>query len=144
MGEAVYYLKARFVSPSERLKTEVTDFFTEGANAYDFWQMGQGNDHGKFWTAFKEEFPLIYKMLAAEGLADEENNNNLSGKLNFGDLSGIAENLTFHKEILYYSAEVWHYANWAPIANFLESEFGATAARWVSSEYVDHFDLLHV
>src|SRR3990167_8503589 len=86
MGEATYYLKARFKDNAP--EAELTAFFEEGSMAEDFWQKHRGMDRdgtrAQFWTAFKEQFPTVYDFLP-ETLRDGDCNNALASKLNFGN-----------------------------------------------------------
>lgn len=43
---------------------------------------------------------------------------------------------------IWYSAYVWHFADWDPMLDFIKRRYGAERYTWLSDEYVDYFDLL--
>ncbi len=140
MGEARYYLKAVFPTDitSEQLTT-IQDFFLEGQDAEDWWQthrfVKDQGQHNRFWYEFKQNFPLVTELI--HDLIGGDCNNDLAGRLDFGDTEDTPPPTIGQKpnEVLY-DAIVWHYADWTPLCKFLKSHFGATAAGWLSDEYI--------
>lgn len=145
MGEATYYLKARFNSAGELSSKmgEIKDFFEQGCNAEDYWQTNRDKKPSEFWPTFKQEFPLIVEYLG-DKFVGGDCNNDLAGVLNFGSEEDVDHALRHEGAILYYSAYTWHFANWDKIANFLEKYFGAVATNWLSDEHLNPFDCLAI
>ena len=145
MGTATYYLKANNGTP-EKME-QIRQFFLEGCKAEEYWQTNRDMDDGKrvsFWMPFKKQFPVVSKYLAFIKRLDGDCNNELARVLAFGDKEDIQENFAINverKEICYH-AEVWHFADWDVLVQFLESEYGLKNARWISDEYIKPFDLL--
>lgn len=147
MGEATYYAKIWFERVSkddleqkiERLKM----IFSEGSQAADYWQENRSKKPEAFWPKFKEFFPNITRYLDMIDRVDADCNNDLAGKLDFGepqygDLDNF--NLCFDPPdncYISYWATVWHFADWDPLFKWLTDELGGTEFNWVSDEYVD-------
>lgn len=147
MGSATYYLKARFVNPEADLDLKLRSFLKEGADAEEYWQSNRGMDKERrqeFWSGFEDRFPSVYQMLHMQKLAGGDCNNALAGKLDFGESESIEDNFDLQGQVLQFSAYVWHFADWDILCDFLKTEFGATAAEWLSDEYVCYFDMLQV
>jgi hypothetical protein len=165
MGEATYYLKARYpdVPAAETAATQFRVLIREGVRAADFWQAHRGDaDRAAFWQGFGEQFPLVadYLRLDAEPTQGEvsiggatpgplfggDHNNALAGHLDFGN-EGDEDNVSvdgFGEPVLRYSATVWHFAEWDSLAAWLRRVTGATAVAHLSDEYADPFDELAV
>lgn len=156
------------------LKMEkIADFLKEGSKSHDFWQANRwherktsiSGDHrwrGMFWAKFSAFFPNVYRMLQEMDfellvsdlggerfgfLADGGCNNDLSGKLGFGDVDDEDETeslLIYDLDEVYigYSAMVWHFAEWDHIFQFLCRETGGEEYNWISDEYVNYMDLV--
>src|SRR5262245_44012086 len=45
-------------------------------------------------------------------------------------------------KLLYFSAYVWHFTDWAFLARFLKARLGALGVDWISEESMDPFSLL--
>ena len=73
------------------------------------------------------------EYLASIGRLGEDCNNGLSGQLNFGSEDDIEHQLSISGNELSYAAEVWHFASWGPLAEFLKTKFGAGRV-WCGSE----------
>jgi hypothetical protein len=144
MGEATYYMKARFVVLNEEKKEEIKKFFIEGSRAEDFWQDNRGKEPSWFWKEFSEKFPEVTDYLLSQDGIGNDCNNSLAGLLDFGDEDTIDSQMEFEGNIMRYSAYVWHFANWDPLCGFLIKRFGASICDWLSDEYVNYFDLLQV
>lgn len=152
MGEAVYYLKANNCTPEAF--ENITLFLIESAKAEDWWQehrdMEYHNERDKFWSEFKEKFPLTSKYLHTVKNYDGvmifggDCNNGPAGDLGFGDGEEDIENLEFDPSDgeLRYNALVWHCADWDGFAKFLKTEYGLKNVRWISEEYMNPFDVL--
>lgn len=170
MGEATYYLKARFKSPAAAKKAEplVLAFLQEAEKAGDYWQKNRGGISGpakkadQFWKDFADQFPLVTKYLKAplfrqykeltkgkwgytkgEPLFGGDHNNGLAGNMSFGS-SESEDNLSVNGAVLAYHEYTWHLASWDELCAWLKIEFGATEAKWLSEEYANVSDLLEV
>ena len=145
MGEATYYLKACFKSGMEAKKNlePIRAFLKEGCRAETFWRENRDKKPETFWPEFEKQFPRVTEFAKYAGVFGEDSNNGLAGVLNFGD-EDFVEN-ALRKEsgpIILYSAYVWHFADWEPMANFIVSKWGAKEVRWISDELLNPFDLL--
>ena len=164
MGEAVYHLKARFPSAQHLKKNfpEIKRFWREGIRAGDFWQDNRGGPRRQFWRLFSEKFPLVSEYLQSipshdrdlcadfritgisnkdpvvstgpMSLFGQDHNNALSGTLDFGCPEDLG-NLRCEGACLLFHAEVWHFARWEYLTEFLENKWGATNAMYCSNEY---------
>lgn len=108
-----------------------------------------------FWNEFKARFPLVVEML--KGVRDHghtngvwsnsslvlnhDPRNGLGGVINFGQSDDEPE---FSGDILCFSSEVSHSADWNPIAKFLKKKYKARAVKWVSEEDTSLSDFLDV
>lgn len=139
MGTAVYYMKVKFRDgEAMREKAEaVAAFLDEGKEAKDYWQSCRHWDPKYFWPEFREKFPTVYRYLETVGAAEGDCNNGLAGLLEFPE---NVEN-TPDGEI-WLSGEVWHFADWDPLKEFVVLRFGAVEAPWLSDEHISPFDLL--
>jgi hypothetical protein len=145
MGEATYYLKARFredISPD--LQEQITNFIKEGQAAYKWWQEHRGcPDPTRFWKQFAVKFPVVTEYLG--DTVGGDCNNGLAGVLSFGEEKDI-DTIAFTRRVVIsppfvrtsyvfqYSAYVWHLASWDEFATFLEQKFGASRVNWLSDE----------
>jgi hypothetical protein len=144
MGEATYYLKARFLEPTDALETDLHNFFIELQKAHEYWHSGGWKSEKEFWETFKKDYPLVSKF--QKDLLDG-GPGKLSGSMNVGyELQDVENGFAFDiaEGILYYTNYVWHFADWGKLCTFLEEEFGATATAWLSEEDANFFDLLKV
>lgn len=160
MGEATYYMKVTFDSQEKAAKAieGIASFFEEGMKAYNWWQAHRNLPQEEFWKGFGERFPQTSEYLKSfsrknfgateleEGapVFGGDNNNNLAGLLDFGsdddDWREWCQNT--RSAILTYSATVWHFADWQPLANFIAKKFDADHVSWISDEDVSPFELL--
>jgi hypothetical protein len=144
MGEATYYCKAN--GCTEEKITDIHSFFHEGAKAETYWQKRRDMEYTgareKFWDGFKIRFPIVMEYLKFSKLAFGDCNNDLAGKLDFGHDDEIDNSFSLRGDTMYYSAYVWHFADWNPLGKFLEHKFGLRNFRWLSDEYINPFDLL--
>jgi hypothetical protein len=130
MGECFYYVKARFPQLNKDKERELSEFFAELIKACSL-EGPELNDQDKR-EIIKEDLPLAWEYV--KGLPPGK----LSGNLSFGNEYDI-ENLLFNENVMYYNAEVWHFADWTYLATFLESHFGATDTKWITDEESDIF-----
>jgi len=146
MGTAVFHLKARFETEvTEEKLTEVRNFLIEASKAYDYWQANRGSTPGKFWPTFIKDYPLMTEFLKDNKRLEGDCNNGLSGLMGFGEEEDAKENLTRvawrgEEDLITYHAEVWHFADWQPLCEFLKKKFGAVKAGWLSEEYAEEQD----
>ena len=143
MGEAVYYLKAKFPSETEAKEAErkFKIFLEESIEAYDYWQDNRGWSPKEFWHEFKHRFPIITPILRyAPDKVDGDCNNALSGEISFGN---EIENVQVEGRCLLYHSTAWHLANWRRLEQWLES-IGAEEVEWFSDEHIDLFDLFKI
>jgi len=164
VGEATYYLKARYPNDALALEgaAQLRYMVREGATASAFWQKHRNDkDQAAFWKEFGEKFPMVSDYLKndvghsryGDGPAwGCDIGNGLAGILDFGwgdhwlNVAADGSAVMFH-------AEVWHFADWGPFCAWVERVTGATKAAHLSDEYVasamwrggrDYFELLEV
>ena len=159
MGEAVYYMKVTFKNPedAESALPKLVELFSEGARAHDWWQGHRGIPREEFWPKFVEQFPQVTEYLKTVTIknffsAEQEgvpafggdNNNALAGLLSFVETPDDADDWcrNIGTAALTYSAMVWHFADWQPLADFIVKKFDADHASWISDEDVSPFELL--
>ena len=143
MGEATYYLKARFKSEQAltALMPEIRTFIEQGIRAEGFWRENRGKSPEVFWPLFKEQFPQVTEYLG--DLVGGDCHGSVAGLLEFGqpdDLNGLLQS----GAVLLYNAYVWHLADWDRFEAYLKKKFGAINVASLSDEYVEYYDLLHV
>lgn len=133
MGEANYYLKAQFASEDDLTAKlpALRTFFTQGANAYDFWQKNRMAKPETFWATFTKRYPLVAQLLGK--YVGGDCNNALAGLIDFIRLDWAV--FKQDKNTLYYGGTVWHFADWEPLCAFLQTQFGATKVKFLSDEY---------
>ena len=136
MGEATYYLKARFrnAEAAELALEPVRAFLAEVGRAQAWWQKHRHLAEAEFWPEFRKLFPATTKYLGT--LAKGDCNNGLAGEMSFGD---EPDNIGVVDDELRYSEYTWHLASWGRLCEYLENEFGAVKAAYVSDEYADVF-----
>ena len=147
MGEAVYSLLAEFPKPiTDEQQKAIKNFFLEGSSAEEYWQNNRGipgheqKTKKEFWAEFKTKFPVVSEYLDSIGCLGKDKSNGLANWLDFGTVDDIEDSLKFNgREAggseMTYSAEVWHFASWEPLVNFLKTKFGASTAEYLSEEY---------
>lgn len=150
MGEATYYLKARYET-KEQCEAGVSAFaalIEQGKEAEDYWQSNRDKTPEEFWPEFIEKFPAVayylrVDVLGVESLEGQDMNNGLAGKLDFG-AGGDDEPGTDGETLLTFYATVWHFAEWDGLAAWLRRKTDAKVVGWLSDEYLDPFDCLDV
>ena len=143
MGEANYYLKARFESAeaAERALPQVLKLLQRTADCYAAWQGDRDGGAARF-SAYKDVFKTL-------GITSKDWDNDLAGQLDSplvarGD--GTYENeeqLGTDGPVLMFSGEVWHFANWTGFERAL-LKMGAIKVAWLSDEHMNPFDAITV
>jgi len=146
MGEANYYLKARFVSEAEAEAAlpKFKEFLRQAGEVHNLWQADRMKPKPDFYEKIRAEFPIVYeylKTLPGALEADFDRLNGLAGLLSFGNVETEPE--VVNDEIRYWEY-TWHFGDWYPLCRFIESHFGAEASAYISDEYADMFDCVHV
>jgi hypothetical protein len=150
MGEATYYCKIFFESEraAKVALPKVEKFFKQGIKAYNYWQKHRDSKTtaAQFWIDIDKKFPEIGNYLRYAKLYGGDKNNKLAGQLDFGsmdDLSNLGVNKSERDSewAIWYSAMVWHFADWNKIMEFIVKRYEAEEASWISDEYVNYFDL---
>lgn len=141
----------------------IKTFIEEGINAHEWWQKyrfvdsedlkhipnitpenndppdSQPTNRIEFWIMFRSKFLNVYEYLG--NLVYKDCNNSLAGNLNFGEPCDL-ENLVRDDNIILYSAECWHFANWQNFADFIKTKTNADKVAWVSEEDLDPFECI--
>jgi len=111
MGECVYAMVAVF---PKRVKPEqlavIKEFFKEAYKAHEY--TGESEE-------FKEKFPLVCEYLG------KSDGRMLSGLISFGSEEDLERLIIVRGTLLTYSAEVWHFADWDLLAEYMKKKFGA-------------------
>ena len=143
MGEATYYMKVR--NCDEKTYEEIKALFKEGAKASDWWQehrdVGQRNP-AEFWNMFVKKFQRVAEYADFHKMLKKDGNNEVAGKLDFGTVEDVEENMGFDGGTLSYYALVWHFADWQLFADFIQHKYPGTKVTWVSDEYLDPFETI--
>jgi hypothetical protein len=147
MGSAYYYLKAEFPKPlTEEEVTGITDFFYEGVKAEKWYHENRGRDPAYFWSELEKAFPGRLSIFMRDaGLWGKDTKNGIAGHIDFGGSEECVDDglhLAAGDVTLMYTVEVWHFADWDNIANYIRKYFGAIDVRWMSDESTDYFLLL--
>lgn len=125
MGECFYYLKARFPNTiSNELRDELTSFFEDLIEV----------SHNKTFNNkvnIEKDFPLVAKF-------EKTLPPTLDGCLCYGYNRDDIDGLWIEDNVLKYSAEVWHFADWSYLGPFLKSQFGAIDYKCMSEEENDY------
>jgi len=178
MGEANFYLKAKYPTPGAAAKGAKLLNALIAEKAGNWWQdnrhrpipempsdfvyaKGSGADvewkmecRRKWWNEFKQLHPLSWEVLqvldpknlgyssSASGWNEIDYNNGPAGHLDFFE--------NFDREItadssneIWYACTCWHIATWNHLCQWLIDK-GALAADWVSDEYANLFDCIHL
>jgi hypothetical protein len=125
MGECAYFLKAQFPSKktATNVATKLNAFFKEASEAYDFYQNGREGNPKEFWKKFESQYPLAYDYVKTlPNFSTKASPMILSGSIDFGQDENEVRQVD---DTLGWVAEVWHMANWGPIATYIEKKFGA-------------------
>lgn len=159
MGEAVYYMKVTFEKRewAEEVLPQLIELFREGYQACEWWQNNRRMTKEKFWPQFEEKFPQIseyLKRVRKQDLYSDDKdvkplfggdcNNALAGNLDFAGGADDPDEWSLHPDraVMTYSSEVWHLADWEPIAEFIRRKFNPVRVTWISDEDVSPFELL--
>ena len=145
---------------------EIKRFWHQGIKAEKFWQENRDIPRKEFWEAFSKKFPLVTEYLKTvpsteisgdvrivdisdrfptghgrwrevNSLFGKDNNNDLAGHLDFGWDENVLDNFKIDRNLLTFFADVWHFAEWESIINFLKIRYGALHGKYLSNEYTD-------
>ena len=135
MGECAYYLKAEF--KDKKTATDVSiklnAFFSEASKAYDFYQEAREGDPKEFWQKFESQYPLVFDYAKTlPGYGKKSPQEVLSGNTDFGQEED--NEVRQADNVLGWGAEVWHMANWSPLATYIQTHFGAVKCVWDTEE----------
>lgn len=145
MGEAVYYMKARFESEeaAEKALPVVTGFLRRMAECEDEFQSSRDGDKEAY-EALAAKYSDVFEGLGIKPPADGNYHslNCLAGQLNSPFGAG-EEDIWLGGAELLFSGMVWHFADWTPLENYLLS-IGAVKAAWLSDEDANLFDAIRL
>jgi hypothetical protein len=137
MGECAYYFKAQFKDDKTAKLTKplMQQFLLEAQKAYSFWQGHRGDtDAKKFWREFSKDFPMT-TAYAKEAKLYGKPQEKLSGHLDFGQDENDVQYLNLSgSELGYCATNVWHFADWSDLANFIKTYFKAIKVVVASEE----------
>lgn len=148
MGEAIYYLKARWASKedAEDAEASVEHFLQRMAYCEDAWQdsRGGGEKAGlRLRADYRDVFDLLQIPLPEAGPHGAVDwSNYLAGELDspFIDPDHVHE---WEGAELRLSGEVWHSADWTHLADALK-RLGAKKVVWRSEADMNPFEALNV
>jgi len=129
----------------------IKKFIKEGLAAYNFWQRYRDNKlylEEKFWKDFGENFPQIadyLKFANIYGIVDEGMNklaDYIAGFSSDFSRDGLLNiELIENSEIFIYG-NVWHFADWDPMMQYLLIKTAAIRYEWMSNEWIEQeYDL---
>jgi hypothetical protein len=130
MGECAYRIKAKWPDkiPKKTMKL-IQKLFDENQEAYEYWQEHRDQSGEEFWSEFEKNFPVTAQYAKFMYGKDPTE---LSGKLDFGSDHNFYYNPDDF-EIFYEAGQVWHFANWEPLAEWFRS-LGASRVIYDSEE----------
>jgi len=149
MGEAIYYMKAKWPSAkaANEVAPKVEEFLIRMAEAENRWQETR-NGGTEAEASRRVEFPDVYSALHLEiptkGIFAGDYSNYCAGILS-SPYGKDCYDFEVEGDEIRFCGEVWHFADWGPLANALKETFGAISAGWLSDEYeVDYYDLIEL
>jgi hypothetical protein len=140
MAMTTYYLKARFpnAKAARTASREFTALIEESVQAETWWRGDiQRQMKKSFVRDFKQRFPRVFDYLRTVPFDRQS----ISHAMALGTPDDPPP--TIEGKMLFYSAYVWHFANWSWLAKFVKQKWGALGVDWISEECVDPFDLLN-
>lgn len=144
MGEATYYLKAKFTDPEQAqlAASALEELLNDFELGYRFWQ-DRRTEYPTFWTEFQDNFPLLFNFINNHTSVNttKYDHNSLAGVLSYTH-SDVFD-LTIDENELRYYAMVWHFADWDPLVNWLETNYQCKAD-YISDEYIDYFNCINL
>lgn len=140
MGEATYYMKARFPSEetAQQAAVKTIAFFQRVNLCADEWQKvrhgGEAAD-----KALREKYPDVFAGLKLGPPKEyDAAMNYLAGQLDAPP--DPEECVSVDGDEIRFWGTVWHFADWDGFVMWLKEECGAEVAAYVSDEYLDPFD----
>lgn len=132
MGECAYRIKAKWRRgiPQES-RDLIEKLLEENREAYNYWQENRSKKAAEFWPEFEKRFPASTEYAKFIKAYNNDPYDDMSGKFDFGqDDAGMGfTDYVFSLE----SDGVWHFADWQPLADWLE-HLGAHRVIWDSEE----------
>jgi len=150
MGEATYYLKARFESAeaAQQSLPKIKEFLEQMAKAENDWQTLRGQKDrsvSELFAQLKTKYPNVFELLELAKLFEREGNGDISMNFLAGQLSSPAGDTDWeiwrNGAVIGFHGTVWHYANWEPLVQAIK-RLGAQSANYVSDEYLNPYDEL--
>jgi len=141
MGEARFYLKAKFPAQKEAHQAkEIAELlFKDMISFGDDWQKIR-NDHAK--SPGERHKILLKKHRLVKELLDlpspQENDWNMNYLAGECEMTEDYEMTLGKDNIIYLSALVWHLGSWDNLCRVFE-KLGAVATGWVSDEHADYW-----
>lgn len=126
MGECAYFLKAEFKDKktATNVAQKLNAFFKEASKAYNFYQDAREGNPKEFWQKFESQYPLLFDYAKTlPGYGKKSPQKVLSGNTDFGQEED--DEVRQVDNILGWVAEVWHMADWSPLAAYIKEKFGA-------------------
>jgi len=148
MGEAIYYLIARFATAEQAQETlpKVEAFLEELWRCQELWYKVRGQKYLKAADRkIRQAFPNVFERLnIAEPKkgTDLMHLNYLAGVLDAPDVSENGDGEVWcNGDSIGFHGEVWHMADWNHLAKAMKA-FGAKQVEWLSDEAFDPYDAL--
>lgn len=153
--EKVIVCKIHFLSAIKAREAllSVRNIFKEGIEAYKFWKRHRGKQKEIFWQIFAEKFPNISEYLRM--LEDSDNDimlelrriavpvvfggdhhNGLAGRLGFGDLDNVDEQMVVKGRTICFKAQAWDLREWDPFFAYVAEKF--TAQRYSNKKLEEY------
>jgi len=149
MGEATYYLKARFAS-AEDAERVFEDFKTALARLYDLNERWQAMRDKRELACAQRRVLLSREFRDLEGMVpwgaiDEHCRSFASGDAPMNCCAGEMPDIGGDPQVevngdeIWLSDMVWHSTSWDGVAHWLRQR-GATGVGWISDEYTSPWD----
>lgn len=122
MGECAYYFKAACLKDVQEVKEYLDEFFKEAREFYPLIDDSKSID----WDECATRFPKLTEYLKEIDLFGKKDHNAFAGQVDFGQ---DENNETLVKEDLLWQTvcwgdgNVWHFANWQPLCDFVQKKF---------------------
>jgi len=145
MGEAVYYMRARFKDAETAIAVEpvVRTFLERMAEAENAWQNSRSGGVEAD-QALRAKYLDVFEMLGISQMpeSDAQSRNYLAGILD-SPANDPSWDLQVSSDEIQFFGEVWHFADWAGLARAL-GKMGAIQTGWISEEYAetDYFAMI--
>jgi hypothetical protein len=150
MGEATYYMKARFESAeaAQQALPRIKEFLEQMAKAESDWEKSFAPDNRTVGERFEElrtKYSSVFELLKLDKVFERKGKSDTSMNFLAGQLSSPVRDPQWKiwrdGDDIVFHGTVWHYADWEPMARAIE-QLGADYAFYISDEYENPLDFI--